>query len=362
MVEALLKAGSRVDLRDRNSWTPLLHAASKGAPLEIYERLKKAGANIDGLTRQRASPLAVAMDSKVGLEGLKALLDAGAYPNHKGYDTVSALMGAIAAYNLEVVKTLLEYGADPNQTTWDGLSPMMLAAQRVQDETLFEVLVANGADVDSRSNQGVTALMVAATSGNTPALKSLIALSADLELKDFDGFTPLFHVVQSREENDDVIGIIDLLIDGKSDVNAQDMSGATPLMHAALGGKHRMAGRLLDAGARVDATDSVGWTTLHFAARSEGGVNVAELLTKKILLDGKSVDIPDNGGTTPLMVAAAYNNTATVRLLLEAGASFSRQDKTGRNAYEYASMKNAARSLDAIKEAIEESQRVPIKN
>jgi len=269
-------------------------------------------------------------------------------------------MGAIAAYNLEIVKTLLEYGADPNQTTWDGLSPMMLAAQRVQDEALFEVLAAGGADIDSRSNQGVTALMVAATSGNVAALNSLISMSADLEIKDYDGFTPLFHVVQSSEENNDVIGVIDLLINGKCNVNAKDISGATPLMHAALGGKHRMAGRLIDAGASMDATDSVGWTALHFAARSEGGVNVAELLIEKMLLDGKSVDVPDNGETTPLMVAAAYNNAAAVRLLLEAGASFSRQDKTGRNAYEYASMKNASRSRDAIKEAMEESQRVPV--
>ena len=361
MVETLLKAGARVDLRDRSSWTALLHAASKGAPLEIYELLKKAGADIDGATRQGASPLMVAMDSKVGELGLKPLLDAGANPNHKGYDTVSVLMSAIAAYDLEVVKTLLEYGADPNQTTWDGLSPMMLAAQRVQDAALFETLVANGADVDSRSNQGVTALMVAATSGNIAAIESLIAMGADLEIKDLDGLTPLFHAVQSSEEIDGVIDIVDLLLNGRSDVNAQDISGSTPLMHAALGGKHRIAGRLLDAGAGMDITDSVGWTALHFVARSDAGVKAAEILIEKMLLAGKSVDVPDNGGTTPLMVAAAYNNAAIVRLLIQAGANFSRQDKTGRNAYEYASMKNASHSRDAIKEAIEESQRVHIK-
>ena len=359
VVKALLKAGARVDLRDRNSLTPLLHAASKGAPLEIYELLKKAGADIDECTRKGASPLMEALESNIGSDGLKALLDAGADPNYKGYDTVSVLMSAIATQDVEAVRILLEYGADPNQATWDSLSPMMLSAQRVRGAAMLEALAASGADVNSQSNQGVTALMVAATSGNTAAVESLIVLSADLEIKDFDGYTPLFHAVHSSEENDDAMAVVDLLINRGSNVNAQDASGATPLMHAALGGREDITGRLLDANARIDATDSVGWTALHFAARSSSGADVADLLIKKILQSGKSVDIPDNGGTTPLMIAAAYNNTAAVRLLLEAEASFSRQDKTGRNAYEYASIKNALGARDVIKEAMEEPRRIP---
>ena len=357
VVETLLKVGARVDLRDRNSWTPLLHAASQGAPLEIYEHLKKAGVDIDGSTRRGSSPLMVAMESDVDIEGLKALLDAGANPNYKGFDTISVLMNAIATQNVEIVKILLRYGADPNQSTWDGLAPMMLAAQRITDAAMFEALAAAGADIDGQSNQGVTALMVAANNANAVAVESLIALGADLEIKDLDGFTALFHAVQSSERGDSLL-VMNLLIDGGSCLNAQDISGATPLMYAALGGKDDTARRLIDAGARIDATDLVGWTALHFAARSPTGANVTDFIIRKMSLLGKSVDIPDNGATTPLMVAAAHNNAPAVGLLLEAGASFSRRDNTGRSAYEYASVRNAPRARDVLRQAMDESQRI----
>jgi ankyrin repeat protein len=234
---------------------------------------------------------------------------------------------------------------------------MMLAAQRAKDSAVLEALAASGADVDRRSDQSVTALMVAATTGNAAAVESLVAMSADLEISDLDGFTPLFHAVQSGEENEGALHIADLLINGGSNVNARDVSGATPLMHAALGGMKDMTSRLLDAGAMLNATDSVGWTALHFAARSPSGADAAGLIINIISQSGESVDIPDSGGTTPLIVAAAHNNTAAVRLLLEAGASFSRQDKTGRNAYEYTVIRNAPDAREAIREAIEESDR-----
>jgi serine/threonine-protein phosphatase 6 regulatory ankyrin repeat subunit A/serine/threonine-protein phosphatase 6 regulatory ankyrin repeat subunit B len=236
----------------------------------------------------------------------------------------------------------------------------MLAAQRAEDAAMFKTLFVGGANFDSQSNQGVTALMVAATSGNTVAIESFLAFGANLEIKDLDGFTPLFHVIQSGEENDNAIETLNMLINGGSNVNAQDISGATPLMHAALSDRQDIAGMLLDAGAEIDKKDNVGWTALHFAARSPVGAHATELLVKNMSLLGHSADLPDNGGTTPLMIAAAYNNATTVGLLLEAGASFSRQDNTGRNAYEYASMKNATQALEVIKEAIEESQRVPV--
>lgn len=352
LVEALLEAGARVDLRDRNSLTPLLHAASRGAPLEIYELLKRAGACIDEPARNGASPLMLALDSEVDAEGIRALLDAGANPNYKRYDTVSVLMNAVAAYNVELVSILLEYGADPNQTTWDGLSPMMLAAQRVRDTAMFETLAQNGANINSRNNQGITALMVAVASGNAKAVESLILLGADLEVRDSDGFTSMFHAIQASGRNDYAIIIIELLISGGSDVNARDFTGATPLMHSALGGRRDVSSRLLAAGARIDVADSVGWTPLHFAARGPAGAGVADLLIRQLLQYDKCVDIPDYGATTPIMVAAAHNNIMSVRLLLEAGASFSRQDKTGRSAYEYASIRNALGARDVIREAM----------
>ena len=352
MVETLLNAGARVDLRDRNSRTPILHAAANGAPLEIYELLKKAGADINGTTRQGASPLMVALESNTGTEAFEALLRAGANPNHQGLDTISILMSAIASQDINIVRLLLNYGADPNLPTWDGLTPMMLAAQRIRSNDMFEALVASGANLDNQSNQGITALMIAATSGNAVAIESLVELGADLEAADIEGLTALFHAVQASERGDGARSMTALIHAG-SNLNVQDASGATPLMHAALRGLEYATRRLIGAGAGMDFTDLVGWTALHFAARGPSGADVTGVIVNEMALLEKSVDIPDNTGTTPLMVAAAHNNAETVRLLLEAGANFSIQDNTGRSAYEYSSLRNAHRARDVIREEID---------
>ena len=346
-VDVLLKAGAEVGLRDRNSWTALMHAASKGASEEVYALLKGSGADINESARQGASALMIAIEAKVKADGLRSLLRQGANPNHQTHDTISVLMSAVANADTDAVKLLLESGADPDQSTWDGLSPLMLAAQRTRDIKIFEIFAAAGANLNQAGVQGATALMIAVTEHNLPAVEKLVALGANLNAKDEEGFTPLIHAVQSGEESRDNLAIIDLLLAG-CDVNMADAGRATPLMHAALQGKLKTAERLLGAGARIDAADKVGWTALHFAARSPSGLGVLRLLLEK--QNPNIPDIPDNGGTTPLMIAASYNNEESTRFLLSAGASPARADNTGRNAYEYATLKNASHTQKAIED------------
>jgi ankyrin repeat protein len=173
-----------------------------------------------------------------------------------------------------------------------------------------------------------------------------------LEVRDLDGLTALAHTAQFREENQENLGVLDRLIAAGADVNTRDRGLSTPLIYAALRGKRETAQKLLEAGAQIDVTDAVGWTPLHFAARSESGHEVLRLLLEV----QSKVDIPDSGGTTPLMVAASYDNTEATQLLLNAGANAERSDNTGRNAYEYATLKNASGAKRLIEEAREEAQ------
>ena len=80
-------------------------------------------------------------------------------------------------------------------------------------------------------------------------------------------------------------------------------------MEASHGANILAARLLLDAGARTDACDRVGWTPLHFAAQNERAFDILKML---IAADA-DVDRPDYGGTTPLMIAAAYNNPRSRR-------------------------------------------------
>ena len=341
-VRALLRRGADIGLRDQRLWTPLFFAAASGASADLLRTLASSGASIDETASQGTTPLMAALESPKGVAALRPLLELGADPNLRNAATITPLMMAAANDDPEAVALLLAYRADPAQGTWDGLTPLMVAARRSRKADLLEALVSAGASVDQPSGLGMTALMVAAASGNAEGVRSLLALSADVKLKDADGMTALTHSVLARDWNAQAA---ELLIEGGADIEARTLKDTTPLMEAAYHGNAPAARLLLDAGARADAQDRIGWTPLHFAAKNERGLDVLTIL---IAATAETTDQPDMGGTSPLMVAAASNNPKAVTALLKAGADPRRTDDTGRNSLDYARLKNAAECVSLL--------------
>ena len=342
-VRVLLRRGADIGLRDQRLWTPLFFAAASGASADLIRLLAASGASIDETASQGTTPLMAALESPKGAAALKPLLELGTDPNLRNMATVTPLMMATANDDLESVTLLLSFGADPTQGTWDGLTPLMVAARRSRRADLLEALVSAGAPVDQPSGLGMTALMVAAASGNVEGVRSLLALSADVKLKDADGMTALTHSVLARDWNAQAA---ELLIEGGADIEARTLKDTTPLMEAAYHGNAPAARLLLDAGAHTDTRDRIGWTPLHFAAKNERGLDVLTMLLAAAAEN--TADRPDIGGTTPLMVAAASNNSKAVAELLRAGADPRRTDDTGRNSLDYARLKNAAECVSLL--------------
>ena len=96
------------------------------------------------------------------------------------------LMMASITGNLPVVKKLvLEKKAKIDHIGW---TPLHYACAKGQIE-VAQFLVANGADVNSRSLNGTTPLMMAAQSGNEPLIKFLLDNGADIQLRNELGFS-----------------------------------------------------------------------------------------------------------------------------------------------------------------------------
>lgn len=107
-----------------------------------------------------------------------------------------------------------------------------------------------------------------------------------------------------------------LLADGAEDVDERGgPTQCTPLQIAAQQGHRAVALLLLEAGADVSATDSIGASPIHYAAQ-EGHEDVSFLL----ILRGAEVRAKVHGGGTALQHATAYwGREAVTMLLIEFG-------------------------------------------
>lgn len=96
---------------------------------------------------------------------------------------------------------------------------------------------------------------------------------------------------------------------------------------------------LVQAGVDINHQDDQGETALHIAARF-GHDECARILLAGSTIHGCNTELPEKTyGWTPLLIAAVDGNLGVVELLIEAGADPERQDSSGWNAKEHASLR-----------------------
>ena len=134
---------------------------------------------------------------------------------------------AAAVGNIEAVKQHLAAGTDVNLVS-DGFTPLHLAADNDQKETAL-LLIAKGADVNTRGESGWIPLHMAALRGHKEIVELLIEKGSDINIKGTGrmGVSAL-HVSAGRGHKE----ITKLLIAAGAYVNAEDNNNKTPLSHA----------------------------------------------------------------------------------------------------------------------------------
>jgi len=118
--------------------------------------------------------------------------------------------------------------------------------------------------------------------------------------------------------------VAELLAAG-AQVDASNSRGETSLHYAASAGHEAVVDRLLAAGADARAADRNSDTPLHRAAT--GGHDV---VIQRLIMAGADARATDRDGKTPLHLAALFssgNREATVQALLQAGAEVNAPDK-----------------------------------
>jgi ankyrin repeat protein len=154
-------------------------------------------------------------------------------------------------------------------------------------------------------------LIAAIEAGKAETVRSLLAQGAEIDAKDDQGYTLLQHAVMS--EQDEAVSI--LLKAGADPEIKSDATGNTALHWAVMGDNLDILRTLLSRGANLEAKNSAGLTPLLFAAANNKTSQAALLLSK-----GANLEAQDSNGNTPLLKAATRGALEIVKLLLDRGA------------------------------------------
>ncbi len=205
-VRALLTAHAEPNARAPDGSTPLLYAAHFG-DLESVRALLAAKADPSLTNRYGVGPMheaALRADAPL----LRALLEAGAKVDQALPEGETPLMLASRTSGLDAVRLLIEHGANVNVVEqWQGETPLMYAAANDRSE-VAAALIAAGANVNARTRKddlperkpavryfveipaaGLTPVMFAARAGAVSALRVLIKAGADINAKTPEGFS-----------------------------------------------------------------------------------------------------------------------------------------------------------------------------
>ena len=167
-----------------------------------------------------------------------------------------------ASYNRTNIVELLseQRGFDVDAQDGAGWTALMMAASLKDGDGLVDLLLADGADVNEKTNNGQTALHFAASKSNLDTARKLISHKASARVKDKRGQLPLHRAAAVGS-----VPIIKLLSENKSPINATDIDGSTALHHAIAEGHGVAAQVLLKAGADNDKKDGNGALAIDLA-------------------------------------------------------------------------------------------------
>jgi ankyrin repeat protein len=331
VARAAIEDGVDVNARAADG-TTALHWAVYRDDVGLIERLIAAGADVAAANEFGSTPLADA--ATVGNAAvLRALLVAGAEVDASGADGQTALMVVARSGNTAAAEALLEHGANVDaRERWREQTALMWAAAQNQP-AMTKLLIEHGAEVDARSAVndwprqvtgeprrmyrpfgGLTPLLFAAREGCLECVRALVDAGANVDLPDPKGVTALFLAIDNFH-----FDTAKLLIEAGANPNKWDWWGRTPLYSAVDVNTMPHGGR---ADRRsVDETTGAEIIEQLLQAGAWPNVQLKLLPPYRHIGDDRGCDTMLVTGTTPLLRAAKTFDTVAIELLIEHGAN-----------------------------------------
>jgi ankyrin repeat protein len=210
-IKVLLRHNTDINTLDKRNISALMEVVALG-DLDAARILLKNRANPDGDEQVRDSrPLLLAAHQGM-TEMVRLLLDEGADLEIEDQMGLTALHWASREDRLETVQFLLSRGAEIDKTGLDEATPLYSAVSRGALQ-MTQLLLEGKADINARDGDfGQTALILAAKYSHVDILHLLLARGADVHLRDEEGISALDWA--RRNHRDDIVAILDEVIDG----------------------------------------------------------------------------------------------------------------------------------------------------
>ena len=158
--------------------------------------------------------------------------------------SVEALHRAAERNDLKAIAYLLDHGVDVNSRDEQGRTALHITGSAYT----AEFLLARGADINATDNSGATPLLVAAIGPSPQLAELLISKGADIHRCNQYGDTPLHCAAYAGTPR-----IIKMLLDRGADINAVNKSGKTPIFEAIENHKAAAVALLIQEGADLAA-------------------------------------------------------------------------------------------------------------
>ncbi|XP_072856431.2 protein phosphatase 1 regulatory subunit 12A isoform X2 [Pogona vitticeps] len=223
-----------------------LAACSSGDTEEVLRLLERGAdinyANVDGLTALHQA----CIDDNIDM--VKFLVENGASINQPDNEGWIPLHAAASCGYLDIAEYLISQGAHVGAVNSEGDTPLDIAEEEAMEELLQNEVNRQGVDIEAarkeeerimlrdarqwlnsgrindvrHAKSGGTALHVAAAKGYTEVLKLLIQAGYDVNIKDYDGWTPLHAAAHWGKEE-----ACRILVENLCDMEAVNKVGQT---------------------------------------------------------------------------------------------------------------------------------------
>lgn len=166
---------------------------------------------------------------------------------------------AVSQDNAPVIGNLIDRGFDPNTVDPAGQHGLLLALRLKSMKVALLLASAPSADIEVRTAQDESPLMLAALRGYLEICTVLVQRNADVNKS---GWAPLHYAATGGH-----VAVLQMLLENHAYVDAESPNGSTPLMMAAMYGSPDAVRVLLEAGADPLIKNDLGLTALDFAKR-----------------------------------------------------------------------------------------------